>query len=319
MKVQDQHKIKPETQSCQTSVTSSCGSIKMSLENNEKLFERLEDESISIILIDPPYKYLKNQKLEVDFDENIFFNNCKRVLKKDGFIILFGRGVSFYRMNIILDSLDFIFKEEIIWDKTQNSSPVMKISRVHETCSIFSKGNGIIRESRIPYEEMKALDFESIIQDLKRIKSGLANAKSLDALINYVKNESIDYGQSKTRKHHATVQGILKEQDRAVKALQSITQGMKEKSIIKIGRDHYNTIHPTQKPVRLLERILMICLPESPKKEIIVADFFGGSMSTMEAVYNLGLNGIACEIDNEYFESGKNRILELTSQQRMFL
>ena len=74
------------------------------------------------------------------FDENIFFNNCKRVLKKDGFIILFGRGVSFYRMNIILDSLDFIFKEEIIWDKTQNSSPVMKISRVHETCSIFSKG-----------------------------------------------------------------------------------------------------------------------------------------------------------------------------------
>ena len=87
MKVQDQHQINPEPQSCQTSVTSSCGSIRMSFENNENLFDRLEDESVSIILTDPPYKYLKNQKLEVDFNEEIFFNNCKRVLKNDGFFI----------------------------------------------------------------------------------------------------------------------------------------------------------------------------------------------------------------------------------------
>jgi len=74
---------------------------------------------------------------------------------------------------------------------------------------------------------------------------------------------------------------------------------MNEKSIIKQNRDHYTSIHPTQKPVRLLERLLMLCVPNKPKQEITVADFFGGSFSTMEAAYNLGLNGISCEIDEE--------------------
>jgi len=116
-------------------------------ENNIILMSRLKNESIDIICIDPPYKYLKNQKLDIDFDELKFFTEAKRILTKDGFIIMFGRGVSFYRMNCILTDLGFNFKEEVVWDKTQNSSPVMKISRVHETCSIFSKGKGIISDS----------------------------------------------------------------------------------------------------------------------------------------------------------------------------
>ena len=52
--------------------------------------KELKSESVDCILTDPPYKYLKNQKLEVDFDETIFFNEVKRVLKPDGLIILFG-------------------------------------------------------------------------------------------------------------------------------------------------------------------------------------------------------------------------------------
>ena len=99
---------------------------------------------------------------------------------------------------------------------------------------------------------------------------------------------------------------------------QAVTIGMNEKSIIKENRDHYTAIHPTQKPVRLLERLLMLCAPNKPKQEITVADFFGGSFSTMEAAYNLGLNGISCEIDKEYFEKGLERIKEITNQQKLF-
>jgi site-specific DNA-methyltransferase (adenine-specific) len=58
---------------------------------------RIENNSVDCILTDPPYLYLKNQKLDRPFDEAMFFNECKRVLKKDGFIVLFGRGTSFYR------------------------------------------------------------------------------------------------------------------------------------------------------------------------------------------------------------------------------
>ena len=102
----------------QSSVSASCGSLKMSCEDNEKLMSRLKDESVDIICIDPPYLYLKNQKLEREFDEQLFFSECKRLLTKDGFIIIFGRGESFYRWNTILADLKFTFKEEIIWNKS---------------------------------------------------------------------------------------------------------------------------------------------------------------------------------------------------------
>ena len=85
--------------------------------DNSELITKMEDESIDVILTDPPYLYLKNQKLDRPFDEQLFFSECKRVLAKDGFIVMFGRGISFYRWNGILDSLGFVFKEEIVWDK----------------------------------------------------------------------------------------------------------------------------------------------------------------------------------------------------------
>ncbi|MDR2835948.1 MAG: hypothetical protein LBV69_07130 [Bacteroidales bacterium] len=59
--------------------------------------QKIEDNSIDCILTDPPYLYLKNQKLDRKFDEQLFFEQAKRVLKKDGFIVIFGRGTSFYR------------------------------------------------------------------------------------------------------------------------------------------------------------------------------------------------------------------------------
>ena len=317
MKVQDQHKIKPNTQSCQTSVTSSCGSIRMSFENNENLFERLENESVSIILTDPPYKYLKNQKLEVDFNEETFFKNCKRVLKNDGFIILFGRGISFYRWNNILDDLGFSFKEEIIWDKRQTNSPVMPIFRKHETISIFSKNNNSINFITVPYMEEKNIDLYSLSNDVKRIKSALNNEKSFNEIIEFLETgnkkytKSADTGSMVTRSKNSNVNV-----DRAVVTVNSIKNGMKPSSIHSVLREHYEMIHPTQKPVKLLERLLLL-VKKSDNDTVL--DPFGGSFSTMEAVYNLGLNGITCELDLEYFEAGKNRILDFTSQQRMFL
>jgi len=302
----------------ETAVIASCGSLKITCEDNIELFKRIDSKSIDIICIDPPYLYLKNQKLERRFDENLFFQQCYRVLKNNGFIILFGRGVSFYRWNIILDKLGMEFKEEVIWDKGYTSSPVLALSRVHETISILGKGKAKINESRIPYLELKHFDFESIHQDIKRIKSSISNKKSLDAIDKYLQDGEISYNQGKKMGFNATITGVRLEQDRSLKTLQSIITGMKEKSIVKQNRLHNNTIHPTQKPVRLIERLLALCLPDKPKKEIIVADFFGGSFSTMEAVYNLGLNGISCEIDKEYYDKGIERINNHVAQQKLF-
>jgi len=115
----------------------------------------------------------------------------------------------------------------------------------------------------------------------------------------------------KTLGNNTTVQTKLKAQAQSLKTVQSMVNGMREKSIIELLRDHYTSIHPTQKPVRLLERLIQLCLPNKPKNEIVVADFFGGSFSTAEAVHNLGCKSIICELDEEYFNLGNDRIVKI--------
>ena len=325
--------------------------------DNSELMAKMEDESVDVILTDPPYLYLKNQKLDRPFDEQLFFSECKRVLTKNGFIVMFGRGTSFYRWNTILDDLGFNFKEEIIWDKSYSTSPLMALSRIHETVSIFTKGKGTINRVKVPYMEMKSHDLESVIGDVKRMRSILKNTKSLDAVLAFLENNIVPTDKENTLS--TSVSSIIKTQDRCASVLNGITNGMNEKSIIRTDRidcetftkfgvnadkrktgdrctnsmqsiafglneksiikqvrDHYSAIHPTQKPVRLLERLLALVIPKNKeRKDIVVADFFGGSFSTMEAVYNMGMRGIACEIDKEYYELGKERIEKLPPRQ----
>lgn len=281
--------------------------IELFNEDNKDLMARLPNESIDVICVDPPYLYLKNQKLERPFDEKLFFSECKRLLTTNGFIVMFGRGESFYRWNTLLSDLGFTFKEEIVWNKRMNSLPGLALQRFHETISIFSRGNGKIRKVRIPYLEKKKFDLPALQNDIKRIKSAL-NSPEFDDLKKFIESGNINYTPKKYNNFFKNGYG---ERSRATATMKSIKNGMVEGSIIEVLRGHYDTVHPTQKPVRLLERLLALVIPDKPKNEIMVADFFGGSFSTMEAVFNMGMNGISCEIDKEYFEAGKQRIESL--------
>lgn len=279
-----------------------------------EVLKTLDDNSINCVLTDPPYLYLKNQKLEREFDENGYFNQIKRVLKDDGFIILFGRGSSFYRWNTILDNLDFKFKEEIVWNKNYISSPVLPLSRVHETVSIHTKGNGIIKKVKIPYVEMKKhLPIQSIIQDINRISAILNNEEILEKVKKYLEFQDVGNKQRVVKNFNTTVTDSILNIDRVIFTLKSI-EGMSEKSIITELRDHYNTIHPTQKPVKLFERLLNLTTNE---KDIVIDTFMGSGVCAI-ASYNLNREFIGCEIDEEYFTKAKNRIEQHKKQNIKF-
>lgn len=272
--------------------------------DSEEEIRKIPSESIDIICMDPPYLYLVGQRLERPFDEQAFFTECKRVLTKDGVIIMFGRGESFYRWNTILANLGLKFKEEIVWDKKYSSSPLMNIIRVHETISIFSNGRGV-RKVKVPYLEMKSHNLDGVITDVKRLCTVFGNPKSLEAVLSFLQDRRVVY--CKQRGVGPTVSASTMDINRCSSVIQSMEEGMNEKTIISITRDHYNTIHPTQKPVRLLERLLNLCLPKG-KDHVLVADFFAGSFSCAEACHNLGIDFIGVEIDEEYYNAGMGRI-----------
>ena len=93
--------------------------------------------------------------------------------------------------------------------------------------------------------------------------------------------------------------------DRCANVMQGISVGMNEKDIIKEARDHYTAIHPTQKPVRLLERLLnLVC-----RDNVTVLDPFSGSGSTSVACINTNRKFIGMELDENYFGVAKNRII----------
>lgn len=73
-------------------------------------------------------------------------------------------------------------------------------------------------------------------------------------------------------------------------------------------------IHPTQKPVKLYEWLLMNYAKERDK----ILDTHLGSGSIAIACHNLGFDLTACELDKEYYEAAIKRIKEHQSQTRLF-
>ena len=74
-----------------------------------------------------------------------------------------------------------------------------------------------------------------------------------------------------------------------------------------------NTIHPTEKPIKMYEWLLMNYAKEGDK----ILDTHLGSGSIAIACHNLGFNLTACELDKEYYEAALKRLKQHTAQLRL--
>jgi len=75
-----------------------------------------------------------------------------------------------------------------------------------------------------------------------------------------------------------------------------------------------NKIHPTEKPIKLYEWLLMNYAKEGDK----ILDTHLGSGSIAIACHNLGFDLTACELDKEYFDAAMKRLKQHQAQQRLF-
>ena len=73
-------------------------------------------------------------------------------------------------------------------------------------------------------------------------------------------------------------------------------------------------IHPTQKPVKLYEWLMVRYAKEGDK----ILDTHLGSGSSRIAAHNLGFDFTGFEIDKEYFDAAEKRFKEVTSQLNLF-
>ena len=289
-----------------------------------QLLKNIKDESIDAVVTDPPYCYLNTKEKNCDFDKNFdnlaFVEQCKRVLKKTGFVVMFGRGENFYRLNTCFCDAGFKFKEDIVWNKVITSSPFHQLGRIHENIVIFTKDKGIIRKTKVPYlESINACDVKNkndikevlfkMSDYMRQIYNALNKPEQLHVLKEFLNGNVIYSKRMKKRPFNITRSAPFCAPILGISVLQILTKGKKEVDIINIPTiiketKSINNYHPTEKPVRLMERLISLVTDEGD----IVLDPFMGSGTTGVACIKQKRHFIGMELDEKYFDIAYRRI-----------
>ena len=77
----------------------------------------------------------------------------------------------------------------------------------------------------------------------------------------------------------------------------------------KDGKD-VPSVHPTQKPISVLKRLIEIFTDEGD----VVIDPVAGSASTLRAAYELGRNAYGFEVDKGFYKDAKEKMLSNMTQ-----
>ena len=277
-----------------------------------EIMQRLVNKGMQVdaIITDPPYGYL-DHKLDKYFDNYKFFELAYRLIKKDGFLIFFGRGVENAKRMVLADVVGFKFKEEIVWNKRYISSFTLNLHRIHEMVYIFTKGNGTINKVyKTATDEIFIYDKDEYIKVLEN------DITKLIGKINKIKNfnEFDKWRNGGIKENHESkfkvaVNDLNYNNDRHYNIFNKYNKGRVVKSIVSIYntvRSTHTQIHPTEKPVKLLQ--ILIELIDNGNSDYTILDPFAGSCSQAIACYNLNKNFIGCEIDKEYYNAAVNRI-----------
>lgn len=229
-----------------------------------EIMKDIPDKSIDLILCDLPYGTTKCS-WDIIIPFDKLWDCYKRILKENGCIILFGQEP--FSSLLRLSNLDW-YKYDIYWEKERLTN-IMQVKKrpgkTIETISIFYKNQPTYNPQMIKYDGP--------------LRS------------NKVKNGKI---------------GKLIDDSNNKKVIEYKDTGYRYPTQLwKFKRDTLKSnLHPTQKPVALLEELIKTYSNEGD----LILDNCMGSGSTGVACINTGRNFIGIELDRKYFEIAEQRI-----------
>lgn len=223
-----------------------------------ELMKSIPDESVDMVLTDPPYGTTAC-KWDSVIPFEPMWEQLKRIIKPNGAIVLFGSEPfsSALRMSNIKQ-----YKYDWKWEKEQGTgfanSKKMPL-KSYEDCMVFySRPPNYTPQGLVKIHKKRKHNVHDVGEHLG--DNGLTGKEFIQYFSNY------------------------------------------PKSILRFKRD--KGLHPTQKPVALLEYLIKTYTQESET----VLDFTMGSGSTGVACKNTNRNFIGIELDEHYFDIAKQRI-----------
>lgn len=226
-----------------------------------ELMRELPNESIDLILADPPYG-LTACKWDSPISLTQLWREYKRIIKKHGAIVLFGKEP--FTSELIMSNIKS-FKHKWVWDKRQSGSfqlaKYMPL-QITEDIVVFSS-NG----ERVNY-------YPQMRKGVYRKRGG---AKAT--------NKSMGKG--------------------FIVGFENYSDEYYPTNLLQVNSLRKNRLHPTEKPVTLLEYLIKTYSLEGET----ILDTFLGSGSTAIACINTNRHYIGYELEKEFYEIAKNRIL----------
>lgn len=226
--------------------------------------KKISDVSIDLVLTDPPYGTTAC-KWDTVIPFEPMWEQLKRVTKKNGAIVLFG---SQPFTSALVMSNPKMFKYELVWDKKKGTNPLLSKKqpmRSHENISVF-------------YNQQPTYNPQMTLgKPYKAPRTGTA----MKSRVIGAPGQKSGYRQK-----------------------DNFSGERYPLSVYTVSMHCGSKIHPTQKPVALMEYLIKTYTNEGET----VLDFTMGSGTTGVACVNLRRNFIGIENEPTYFEIAKKRI-----------
>lgn len=256
--------------------------MKLFLGDCIEVLKNIPDNSIDMVLTDPPYGITAN-----DWDNNInsdvLWKELKRIVSPQGSVILFASGK--FEANIISDWKS-VYKYKWTWIKQKKGFFVHAKNRPltqHEDILVFSEYSmghkSTLGKSRMRY-------FPAVTSNCYKRK--INSSSKFGTTMGKRPSQKIGYIQKKTGYPSDVIDFDFLPGERG--------------------------FHPSQKPVKLLEFLIQ----SYTMPDMTVLDFAMGSGSTGVACIHTHRKFVGIEIDPKYFKIAKQRIGELYDKRYTF-
>ena len=242
--------------------------------------EQLLDNSVDIIICDPPYNIGKdfgNNKYKDTMDKYLswcdkWIEQCIRILKPAGTLYIYGFSeiLAFIRVRIP------IHVRWIIWHYTNKVTPSLNFwQRTHESILCCHKEKPVFNRDDIREPYTNAF-LKNAAGKVRKSTKGRFSKGDKETVY-------------KAHKNGALPRDVIK-----ISALAG-GAGRKERIALPGKKPH-----PTQKPLALCEKLIKASMNKEGDTLLIVP--FAGSGSECVAAKKLGINFVAYEINEEYIE-----------------
>lgn len=310
-----------------------------------ELMPQIEDGIVDLILTDLPYGTVTNiansesvnhgMKNKTGWDCVIetekVFENANRILRKNGKMVLFAQQP--FTTELIQKQLPNLpFNYSMIWKKDHfANSLIAKKAPVnyYEDILVFSKsylkGKDIIPENPVYHylQECKnksglsIKDFNYLYCDyvgkIENRHRGMV-ARCWETSQFWTPNKDIYENVLQPTGFFPLPYSEIEKMDLQEQSTFNLWEGNKFKSNILEYKKDYEGLHPTQKPILLMEDLVKTFSNEND----LVVDMTAGSGSTLLACKNTGRNYLGFEKEQKYFDISNERLNETIPQTSLF-